>query len=341
MKNSFYLLLIAFMCSCTQKESEITVYLSDVPTCLSKGELYLSENTGLNVFYDVRVADSLFYCLDFHNDTILKVFSSTPNPKLVGYSMKGEGPNDLLFPFFARTVASINNEIELVELNTWSTKHINTNKNLSLSRITIDENRPLPILPAIRDYNPTDSCIYGIDVDMKHGLFFIYNKQNQQTSTIEYCHDLANVYPSKVIPYLLEDHLLVNEKEKSICVGMVNINCLYFFDLAGKLKKEIVIGQELEYPEADPQLLDFPNVNKYITSLTGTVDYLYCLYNWFSDSSGQSKIFQFNWEGELFSVIQTDMKLEKISADPNGNYILGVNTTKEGGTDLFKFNISK
>lgn len=329
------------MCSCTQKETEKTVYLSDDPTCLSKGELFLSENTGLNVFYDIYVSDSSFYCLDFHNDTILKVFSSTPTPSLVGYSMKGEGPNDLLFPFFARSVSPINNGIELVELNTWSTKQISINKNHSLSRIAINKKLPLPILPAIKDYNSTDSCIYGIDVDMQHGLFFIYNKQNQQTSTIEYCHDLASVYPSKVVPYLLEDHLLVNEKEQSICVGMVNINCLYFFDLAGNLKKEIVIGKEIKYPDADPQLLDFPNVNKYVTSLTGTVDYLYCLYNGFPNSSGQSKIFQFNWEGELSSVIQTDMKLEKISVDPTDNYILGMNTTKEGGTDLFKFNVSK
>ena len=43
--------------------------------------------------------------------------------------------------------------------------------------------------------------------------------------------------------------------------------------------------------------------------MTGTNDFLYCLYN--ADASGFSSVFKFDWEGNLLSVMQTDMKLEE------------------------------
>ncbi len=58
--------------------------------------------------------------------------------------MKGQGPNDLLFPFFMRnSFQSRNNKIKLVDLNSWSVKEINPFNNNSLSRINIDTVLPL------------------------------------------------------------------------------------------------------------------------------------------------------------------------------------------------------
>ena len=74
-------------------------------------------------------------------------------------------------------------------MNSWSVKEINPCNNNSLSRINIDTVLPLPIMPAIKEYNETDSCIYGIDADMQHGLFFIYNKNTQDISSVDYYYD--------------------------------------------------------------------------------------------------------------------------------------------------------
>lgn len=43
-----------------------------------------------------------------------------------------------------------------------------------------------------------------------------------------------------------------------VCVGMINVNALYLFDLTGNLKKELIVGDKITYPEPDPQYLVFP-----------------------------------------------------------------------------------
>ena len=120
---------------------------------------------------------------------------------------------------------------------------------------------------------------------------------------------------------------------------MINVNALYLFDLTGILKKELIVGDKITYPEPDPQYLDFPNAKKYFVSMTGTNDFLYCLYN--ADASVFSSVFKFDWEGNLLSVMQTDMKLEKISVNPTNKYIYGIKMSEEGGSDIFKFDMRK
>lgn len=332
-----------FISACSGNIDNKRISISDVPTEQICGTLYLSEEASLNVFYDICATDSFVYCLDFYNDTILKVFPSAESPSLTGYCMRGQGPNDLLFPFFMRTsFQSTNNRIKLIDLNAWSVKEVNLCNNRNLSKVEIDTILSLPIIPAIKDYNETDSCIYGIDADMQHGLFFIYNKNSQEIATVDYCYDdkeITNKYSSKVLPYLFENHLVVNGNAGMICVGMLNINSLYFFDLTGELKKELVIGNKMIYPEPDSQYLDFPNTKKYFVSMTGTSDFLYCLYN--ANASGLSSVFKFDWEGNLLSVMQTDMKLEKISVNPTDKYIYGIKMSEEGGSDIFRFDIGE
>ena len=244
--------IVLFISACSENVENKKIFISDVPTEKIRGTLYLSENASLNVFYDICASDSFVYCLDFYNDSILKVFPSINSSSLIGYCMKGQGPNDLLFPFFMRnSFQSRNNKIKLVDLNSWSVKEINPFNNNSLSRINIDTVLPLPIMPAIKEYNETDSCIYGIDADMQHGLFFIYNKNTQDISSVDYYYDdkeISNKYSSKIMPYLFENHLVVNERADAVCVGMINVNALYLFDLTGNLKKELIVVDKITYP---------------------------------------------------------------------------------------------
>ena len=103
--------------------------------------------------------------------------------------------------------------------------------------------------------------------------------------------------------------------------------------------KDIVIGKELKSPEYDPEFLDFPNAPKYFISLCGTPNYLYALYNGFPGTSGKSKIMVFTWQGAPVAIYQTDVKLERIAVAPSGRYVLGLNITEEGGSDVLKFEL--
>ena len=92
-------------------------------------------------------------------------------------------------------------------------------------------------------------------------------------------------------------------------------------------------------PEYDPEFLDFPNAPKYFISLCGTPNYLYALYNGFPATSGKSKIMVFTWQGAPVAIYQTDVKLERIAVAPSGRYVLGLNITEEGGSDVLKFEL--
>ena len=76
------------------------MYIPDTCTDTLQYEIYLPEEEGLNIFYDLCVTDSFCAFLDTRNDTLLKIFTATIPPALVGLGMKGEGPDDFLFPFF-------------------------------------------------------------------------------------------------------------------------------------------------------------------------------------------------------------------------------------------------
>ena len=88
------------MISCGSEQEKLTVYIPDTCTDTLQYEIYLPEEEGLNIFYDLCVTDSFCAFLDTRNDTLLKIFTATIPPALVGLGMKGEGPDDFLFPFF-------------------------------------------------------------------------------------------------------------------------------------------------------------------------------------------------------------------------------------------------
>lgn len=277
------------MISCGSEQEKLTVYIPDTCTDTLQYEIYLPEEEGLNIFYDLCVTDSFCAFLDTRNDTLLKIFTATIPPAPVA--------------------------------------------------VSVVEAQQLPEMPVVRDYNETDSCVYGIDVDMQHGLFFIYDKHTARVTTVDYHRDIRAGYPEGHLSYLYESCLMVNQDAKAACMGLLNLNSLCFYDLKGNLMKEIVIGKELKSPEYDPEFLDFPNAPKYFISLCGTPNYLYALYNGFPGTSGKSKIMVFTWQGAPVAIYQTDVKLERIAVAPSGRYVLGLNITEEGGSDVLKFEL--
>ena len=232
-------------------------------------------------------------------------------------------------------------KLSFIELNSWNKKTVAIHSAASPAPVAVSvvEAQQLPEMPVVRDYNETDSCVYGIDVDMQHGLFFIYDKHTARVKTVDYHRDIRSGYPEGHLSYLYESCLMVNQDAKAACMGLLNLNSLCFYDLKGNLMKEIVIGKELKSPEYDPEFLDFPNAPKYFISLCGTPNYLYALYNGFPGTSGKSKIMVFTWQGAPVAIYQTDVKLERIAVAPSGRYVLGLNITEEGGSDVLKFEL--
>lgn len=323
---------------------ERLVYQSLEPTSFLNKELFLSEDDGMNVLYDICAKDSQFYCLDFFNDTILRVFSVDSSSQLMHYALKGNGPDDLLLPVFDVASSLENSKVKMLDVNLWRIKEVNVGLDKNKRLLRMDSAYLLPAIPAVREFSITENNLYGIDVDMKHGAFFIYNRNNGYLKVSEHCLDVddySSRYSNAVIPFLLDGSLIVNEKENTVCYAMKNLNIISFYDTKGELRNTVVLGKQLFFPSSDSEFLDFPDSPKYITSMSGTKDDLYCLYHGFVGDTGKSCLLRFNWNGKLKDVIQLDVKLEKISVTPNGKYIYGTMMTEEGGTDVVRFNLLK
>ena len=334
--RTFSLLCISlFLSACSSKTNHEVCFVTNPAIDSIQTEPFIREGSGLNMFYNICADDSFLYCLDFYNDTILKAYPQTSFPVMARYATKGQGPDDLILPFFTREIVQKGGNIKMTDVNAWSLREINPTRS---TRIHLNTTR-LPIVPMMQDYAETDLCIYGTNIDSPECLFFIYDKNKQKVKDIRYWDEkqLKSKYPDTHIPFLFTGNLLLHP-ERGICRTMNNLNSLFFFDLQGELLKEVVIGTERIWPEADPQFLDFPQANKYVLSLTGNQECLYILYNGYpANTQGAcSKILRFDWEGNLLKSIQTDRDLSQIALTPDGNCLYAIANNEEGGTDVVR-----
>ena len=336
-----FIYLLMYACSPAKQTYEVC-FVADNTTDSVTWELFLSESRTLNVFYNICVDDSFLYCLDFHNDSILKVYSLAFAPSIVGYAMQGQGPDDLIFPLFTREIVQENQSVKMVDVNAWRMKEIKTVPAV-FGRVSF-RGTALPIIPMMEDYAETDSCIYGTDIDAKNGAFFMYDKTECKVTNIGFSkeiNELAQGYFGESVPFLLSGHLLLHP-EAGLCRTMKNANSLLFYNLRGELLKEIVIGKERKWPKGDGKAcLDFSDEEKYILSVTGTENILCVLYHGYPlRALGQcSKILMFDWDGNLVKIVQTDRDVSRIAISPDGKYLYGLAETEEGGTDVVRLNI--
>lgn len=298
------------------------------------GEVVLSSIENTNVFYDITITPNYTAFLDFHSDTILKVYSNNNWYKLVGLAIKGNGPDDLIFPFFNR-YKELEDELLLIDLNTWSINninlHIQSKQYLSINRTTISGE-----LPPFKDANILSNYIIASDIDIQNNrLFFICNVKENKTKSISYHPDLSKKYKDESLSFLYGNNLVANKKYECICAAMKKMNLVHFYNFDGIRKKTVLIGDKLSLPKSDSKFLDFPNAPSYIIDIYATSKYIYCLYQ--GDKATFSKILTFDWSGNHIATFQLDKLLTKIAVSIDNTYILALSLTFEGGTDVTKY----
>lgn len=344
-KKVYYILLVGLcVLNACNKNDDKFIHISPVPTVWLEHEDFIDGDAGLNVFYDICAKDSLLYCVDFLNDTIMKVFSVESPSTFLHYTLKGNGPDDLILPVFDVASSLEYDKVKLLDINLWRVKEVCVNFDKRRRLLKMDSSYLLPAIPAIKEFSITENYIYGTDVEMKHGAFFVYDRNDGAMKVADYGINIDNCsskFSEKALPFLLEGVFSVNEIKNTICYGMKNLNIVSFYDALGELQKNIIIGNQITYPSANSKFLDFSDAPKYITSMSGTHENLYCLYQGSDSDVNGSRILQFDWAGNLKEVIQLDVNLEKISVNPNDKYIYGTMMTEEGGTNVVRFSLFK
>lgn len=308
------------------------------------GKIALSEGNSLNFFYDLYINDLFTMFLDQYNDTILKICRNADLQNVVLYGMKGQGPNDFNTPLFCENNAILNNSnnmLDLIDINLLSTQHVLLSEKESLASVNV-KSRTLPTdIPFISECNITSNFIYGVDLDpINEGLFCIYDKNSKQLSRAVYPFiEESEKYSEQSINELYKCGLAVNEEKNSVCAPMRNINCIAFYDIRGNLVKNIVIGEKINFPIEDTEILDFPQSPKYIKKMYATKDFIYCLYDGTKNYSGISKILVFSWDGTYICSLQTTEKLINIAVHPKNEYLIATIQNEDGGIDVIEYSL--
>lgn len=330
------ILFIVFtvLIACNQPQQDVTE-VDLIVTSQMKSELFLPEEEGLSMFYDICAKNEQLYCLDFHNDTVLKVYNNEIPPTLVGYTLRGEGPEELVFPLFEATLPNMEKQNRVLDLSSWSLKEMVGDG----GRIKAQKIKNLPAIPAMRNYNETAEAIYGNETEYKEGAFFRYDKKEKSLQNASEClkdEEIPSIYTSEERASLRSNQVVVNEQENVVCVALLYVNLLCWYDLDGNLKQRVLLGDDWVFPMRDNKYLDFPNARKQIVSMSGTEKHLYCLYNGNIAEEEGSLILQFDWKGKLKEVLKPGVSLEKITVSPDGGYIYGTHITENGGSDVYR-----
>lgn len=342
-KNNLCFICILFsflLFSCNREDGNIR-YVSEKQTCALIGEVVMSSDSNLNVFYDLTITNNHTVFLDFFGDTIFKVYRNTDLFKPTIFAVKGNGPNDFVSPYFNKTNYDNSNDsiLNLIDLNSWSIKTVNLSFDKN-THIFVKSESLYETFPPINECNIISENIIGTDVDVSNNrLFFIFNKEDKNIQSIPYYPVVDKKYQQEHLPFLYECKLIANEKENAICIAMKNINMILFYDLKGQQIQSIKIGNMIKYPEKDDKYLDFPKSPKYFTHINATKQYVYCLYQGGDEANSLTKIFIMDWHGKHVSTIQTERNLFKIAISPDDKYILGLSITQDGGTDVVKYQL--
>jgi hypothetical protein len=327
------ILIVILLISCSKKQDENTYHISEEPEYEVKSEMIQYLQDSLISIYGMGIIDSFTIIINSAGDTLMRIHSNLDFTKTLFSSLTGNGPKDVIFPIFIGKNIDYDT-IVVYELNTHRIKKItiDTNNNSIDFKTEFLDNK----VPCTIDFNITPNYIIG--VDMYYNKIFVYDKNTNNINKLEDYPKANRKYEDFNKNFVYKCSLAANETSNQFCAAMLNINCINFYNFHGELQKTIVIGDKLYFPKPNPTISDFPGEKKYFEYACGTNDYIYCLYrglDWM-ETTNDTRIFVFNWEGEHITTIKTDGNIIRIAADRNNRYLLGLSDRETGSTDIVK-----
>jgi hypothetical protein len=318
--------IFIFIVSCNKKQDKNEYSISTTPEFIIKNDVVFAakDKDSLNNFYDLTIIDSFVITNDMYTDTVIRIYKNLDFSNCLFKGIKGNGPKEII-PIISINKAADYDTITLYELNTKRIKQTFMTVNNDFSDFKSEFLRGK--ISEIDEFNMTTNYIYGMDMEERNIL--IYNKQTQNIVKLNYYPKADKEYDEERLGSVYNCRLVANEKKQTVCAAMFSINCVNFFNLKGELNKCIIIGDRLKFPKPHPIFLDFAQEHICFSSVSGTDDYVYCLYRDIisvETIASNVFIFVFNWNGEHITTIQTDGDIWRIAADKGNNYLLGLSS---------------
>jgi hypothetical protein len=325
MKKTFILtiLITVFIVSCNKNQDENTYSISEEHEYEVKSDIiYPAEGKdSLNNFLDLVIVDSFVIVTNIFGDTLVNIYKNLDFSNCLIKILKGNGPKE-----FVESTVLVNRSIgydtiTFIELNARRIKkmHINENNTIDNFEAEFTNSR----MPSPVEFNITEKYIFGLNIDDRR--MFAYNRETNKIIKSDYYPKANREYDNSELTLLYGYRLAVNKYNETICGALPFLNCIVFFDFELNPKKTIIVGDKLYFPKPDYQHT-FYQEKYYFLDVCGTTDYVYCLYKGATAQKTipEMKIFVFNWEGELVTIIQTNSNIYRISADKNNKYLLAI-----------------
>ena len=220
------------------------------------------------------------------------------------------------------------------------------NSDQSLNSLSIETNdiksrtikRGLPVSVSIAYTNLSSGDIYASPAFPSNTHSFYYYKAKSPVSRIEAAPKIKDIFPKESL--ISVNNLCANEKQDVIVSAYRFCNYISFYDLTGKLKNTVQIGENVCKPATSMDMgIDVGASEKYFIDVCGTPEYVYCLYNGDKDFSTDSKVFIFKWNGEHIKTVQLDRPIRKFTVDKSDNYIIAISGNSAGGQDILRYSL--
>lgn len=330
-----YILLALSNISCYEQPLSYTVIVDKYTECIGSEWKKLHEN---QFYIDLQITDSFYVFINYDNDTILHVFNKNfPSlPASYGLSQGAEKRLTSIEFVERNTRYPLDRNDFLVVDNKNKIKQIRCERD----SISIIKSSSLPVrLERSSNYNLTSNEIYGVlnNGDINHAFYF-FNPDSGYYKVDMY--GMSNKLYKKN-PFAYIPNLSVNAQKNKIACAFRFFNKIQFFDLRGKIIRDISFGEEVIMPKnkADGTLDLIESVKCFIDIYT-TNDYVYCIYDGSTGIGQQSKIVVFNWEGKHVKTLQSDRIIKKIAVDESNSYIIALVNGNTGERSIVKYHIN-
>ena len=326
---------VILLTSCTQTDIG---QFAPLPTEAEElhGELFLADDTSLNVYYDLAVLDSFAIFADFYSDSLLQIRPLSHPERCAKVFYKGNGPDEFVQPLFDRAVAPENRQqLGFIDPNSAQLARIACSDSFAVESQRLPEG-----FPFCTNLNQGEAYTYGFDLDAHDHLFFVWNNANNTVEKeVPFFPEVEGNYSDLALPLLYRNTLCANPAAERVAVGMQLMNLLLFYDAKGEWIGGCRVGDKLDYPKSAGESLDFPEAARHFTHLSGTANRLYALYNGTPDRTASRTLFVLDWKGNCLARYQLSTTLMRIAASPSDRFLLGIHENEEGGSEVWRFEL--
>ncbi|MDH6343642.1 hypothetical protein M2480_002372 [Parabacteroides sp. PFB2-12] len=344
-KLHIFLLFMFAASSCKQynKHNRLIDVIENNKGDVRNGQLVLDED--LCQFYDLLIVDSLVFFTSSRGESAFKVYSTTDFNLLYEFGYKNAGPENVNYPMFMRTKYD-SDSIWLYDINTRSIINISLNKDKNsydMKKELMDED----LWPPMSLNKVSENTYFANSLPpFNKGLFFRYNKSSLEKLWIPFLENI-NGDNEDNMSVLNRNVIYANKNDSLVVCAMKHYNKIFVFDFNGKMLKEIQIGKKTISPALEISEIErfTDKTEVFFTSVVGTNNYFYCLWNNKKANSGKenmenSKIFVFDWNFNHIKTIQTDKIISVIDVHHSDSYLLGIVFDEEEDTKIYRYNIN-